>query len=38
MNKQRRELRELLQQLLFAFLFIILNIVGVVIIFKDQLF
>ena len=38
MNKQRRELRELLQQLLFAFLFIIVNIAGVVIIFKDQLF
>ena len=38
MNKQRRELRELLQQLLFAFLFIIVNIVGVVVVFKDQLF
>lgn len=33
----RKELRELLGQLLFTFVFLMLQIVGVFIIFKDQL-
>ena len=33
----RKELRELLGQMLFAFLFVMLQLLGVLIIFKDQL-
>lgn len=33
----RQEFRELMGQMLFAFLFIMLQIVGVFVIFKDQL-
>ena len=36
-NKQREEFREFLGQILFSFIFIILNLVGVFIIFADQL-
>jgi hypothetical protein len=38
MNKRRQEFRELLGQLLFTFVFLMLQIVGVFIIFKDELF
>jgi len=33
----RKEFRELMGQMLFAFLFIMLQLLGVLIIFKDQL-
>ena len=36
-NKQREEFREFLEQILFSFIFITLNLVGVYIIFADQL-
>ena len=33
----RKEFRELTQQLLFTFIFIMINIIGVFIVFKDEL-
>jgi len=33
----RQELRELMGQMLFAFLFVMLQLLGVLIVFKDQL-
>lgn len=33
----REEFREMMGQILFAFLFVMLQIIGVLIIFKDQL-
>ena len=33
----RKEFRELLTQLLFAFIFIMINIIGVFLVFKDEL-
>ena len=37
MAMKREEFRELMGQMLFAFLFIMLQLLGVLIIFKDQL-
>jgi len=36
-NKQREEFRETMRQMLFVFIFIMLQILGVYIIFADQL-
>lgn len=33
----RKEFRELMEQMLFAFLFVMLQLLGVLFIFKDQL-